>query len=274
MKIISMANKPRSIDDYRGVIYSKSGKWIGGQDVIIHGHSLFSDLFNQASYMQIIVLNATGKLVSKRLANWLENNFMCMSYPDSRIWCNQVGAYAGISGTSPSAATVSGILAADSRAYGGSQTTKLAMQALLDSFNRHINGESLEDIISSAPLKHGKPALIGFVRPVDKKDERITPHIQMSKQLGFGVGQYMEFAMELSQLLEAKFSSGINIGGYTAAFLLDQGFTPEEGYRIKAGCVASGVTACYIDNYKTAAEHFLPMKCVDISYTGKNKRKL
>ena len=271
-KIIIM--KANSFDYYHNKIVSKVGKWIGGDDVLIRNHSLFNELFNKTSYMQVLVLNATGKLISKQLSHWLENNFICMSYPDSRIWCNQVGAFAGVAMTSPTAATVSGILAADSRAYGGSKTTKLAMQSIKQLFTAYKNGTAIESLIQNAPLKHGKPALIGFVRPVEKKDERIQPHIQMTKSLGFGIGPHMKFAMALSDVLEQKFGSGINIGGYTSAFLLDQGFTPDEGYRIKSCCVASGVTACYVDNFSKKPEHFLPLKCSDINYTGKPKRQL
>ncbi|MER2491866.1 hypothetical protein [Catenovulum sediminis] len=261
-------------DSKRNKISTDIGKWIGGQEVYIRNHPLFAELFMQYSYMQIQVLNVTGKLISKELATWLENNFMCMSYPDARIWCNQIGALAGMNATSPSAAITAGVLAADSRAYGGSLTTKLAMAFIQQAVNKIAMGQPVEQLIAEAPIKHGKPAIVGYVRPVDKKDERILPHQRMTENLGFKKGPHLRLSEQLSTFLEAEYGSGINIGGYTAAFLSDQGFTPEEGYQIKALCVASGVAACFSDNVNHKKHEFLPKRCEDIRYTGPQIRSL
>ena len=261
-------------DVKQNIIQSKIGKWIGGQDIHVHQYTLFNDLFEKISYMQMMVLNITGRIISKELAQWLENNFLCMSYPDARIWCNQVGALAGTTQTSPTAATVAGILAADSRIYGGSQTTMLAMEYIQAALVKFEAGQSIDEIIANEPLKHGRPAIIGFARPVNKVDERIIPHQKMTKNLGFTVGKHMQLANDISKCLVEKFGSGINIGGYTAAFLSDQSFTPKQGYQIKSLCVSSGVTACYIDNLKHNNNEFLPQKCSDISYSGPKIRTL
>lgn len=258
----------------RTKIESSIGKWVGGDDISVRGYSLFNDLFNNISYMQMIVLNATGKRISSQLAKWLENNFMCMSYPDSRIWCNQVGALHGVMQTSPSAATALGSLAADSRIYGGSQTSESAMKYLQSAFSSFENGASISDIVNQAPLRNERPAIIGFARPVIRDDERIGPHQTMSKTLGFEEGKYMQFALSLSRHLEENYSMGINIGGYTGAFMLDQGFTPREMYLIKNICVSSGVTACYSEFFEKSENSYLPQHCEDISYTGHAPRPL
>ena len=65
-----------------------------------------------------MILIIIGRLVDKRLADWVEAGFLCVSWPDSRIWCNQIGALAGSLKTSPVSATMAGVLAADSRMYG------------------------------------------------------------------------------------------------------------------------------------------------------------
>lgn len=124
-------------NDKQGIIETDIGQWLGGKDIHVHHYTLFNDLFEQINYMQMMVLNITGRIISKNLATWLENNFLCMSYPDARIWCNQVGALAGTTHASPTAATVAGILAADSRIYGGSQTTKLAMEFIQLALKKH-----------------------------------------------------------------------------------------------------------------------------------------
>lgn len=261
-------------DKRRRAIFSNIGKWTGGEGVNLRGYSLFDDLFNQATYMQVIVLNATGKMISTELAKWLESNFMSMSYPDARIWCNHVGALAGAMQTSPTAATTAGAMAADSRVYGGSQTAQSAMEYLQSAFARVENGESIADLVNSAPLKQGRPAIIGFARPIVRNDERIEPHRKMSLALGFEVGKHMQLANAISDYLEEHYQMGINIGGYTSAFMLDQGFSPLEVYRIKNMCVASGVTACYTEYYDLPEQSLLPQRCDDVHYQGVTIRSI
>ena len=258
----------------RNRIDTDIGKWTGGVGVDVRGYSLFDDLFNKISYMQMLVLNATGKMITAELGKWLENNFMCMSYPDARIWCNQMGAFAANTHSSPTAATVAGCLAADSRVYGGSQTSEYAMTFIQQALQRHQTGETIEQIVASVPVKQGKPAIVGFARPVARTDERIEPHREMSQSLGFEIGPHMALANAISEYTEKHFNMGINIGGYTGAFMSDQGFTPREVYLIKNLCVASGVTATYTDNQKPQRKSFLPLQCDDVAYTGHAKRSV
>ena len=258
----------------RNKITTTIGKWQGGVDVTIRGHSLFKDLFDQASYFQVLVLNVTGRLISKNLSTWLENNFMVMSYPDARIWCNQIGALSGTLNVSPSAATAAGALCADSRIYGGSQSTYVTMKFMLTALTLFEEGKTVKSIIDTLPIKQGMPAVPGFVRPVAKDDERIEPHIRMAKRLGFVDKKYSLLAKEISDYMQATYSMGINIDGLTASFLLDQAFSPEEVYRINSLRVASGVTACYGDNFDQGENSFLPLACDDIEYTGPAPREL
>ncbi|GLX80306.1 hypothetical protein tinsulaeT_36460 [Thalassotalea insulae] len=255
-------------------IFSSVGHWQGGEDVIIEGHSLMNDLMINASLMQVNILNATGKLVARNVADWVETNFMGLSYPDSRIWCNQISAYAGDTKTSVVAAASAAILGADSRAYGGGQTTQSSMTFLQVAYEDYTHGASFAQILQKARIINGKPMIIGFARPIDKDDERLQPYKDSQLRLGLEMGKYLKFAFELSDYLFEHFGLSINSGGYAAAFLLDQGFTPEEGYKIKAFAVIGGAIACYRDLEHSPANSFLPMKCQDIDYIGVAPREL
>jgi len=261
-------------DDKQDKITTSIGKWEGGKDVIIRGYSLFNDLFDQVSYFQVLVLNVTGRLISNNLSTWLENNFMVMSYPDARIWCNQIGALSGTLKSSPTAATAAGTLCADSRIYGGSQSTLVAMNFIHKALFDFEHGLAIDDIIEKLPIKQGMPAVPGFVRPVASDDERIEPHKKMTKRLKFPSGKHSELAEKISKFMEKKYSMGMNIDGYSAAFLLDREFSPEEIYQINALRVASGVTACYVDNLQYPENSFLPLRCEKIKYAGPKKRTL
>jgi len=270
----SSVNNTQYWDQRKDKIITDIGKWEGGVDVTIRGYSLFNELFDQVSYFQVLVLNVTGRLISSELSRWLENNFIVMSYPDARIWCNQIGALSGTLHTSPSAATAAGSLSADSRVYGGSQSTLVAMKFIRNALVDFKAGLSVEGIINKLPIKQGMPAVPGFVRPVAKDDERIAPHKIMTKRLGFNNGEYAILADKISSSMEKKYSMGMNIDGYSSAFLLDQNFTPEQIYQINCLRVASGVTACYSDNLQHPENSFLPLHCKEIEYNGPKIREL
>ena len=261
-------------DERNNKIFSHVGHWQGGVDVIIENHSLMHELMKNASLMQVHILNATGKYVERSIANWLEINFMGLSYPDSRIWCNQISAYAADTNASAVAAVSAAILSTDSRAYGGSQTTFSCMTFLATSYHKYIHGESLSSIISGEKVKNGKPIIVGFARPIDKDDERLKPYELMQKHLAIEVGPYLKFAKQLSAYLDQHYSLTINSGGYASAFLLDQGFTPIDGYNVKAYAVASGAIACHRNLVASPPNSFLPLQCSDVQYTGKAYRQI
>lgn len=255
-------------------ISTSVGKWTGGKDVICHGYSMMNELLGKVSYMQMIVLNATGKLVDKQIALWLEGNFIGVSYPDARIWCNTIGALAATTKASVVAATTAGTLGADSRGYGGSQTSVGGMEFIQKALDMKKSGKSIEQIVSNENFKNEKPVITGYARPVARTDERLKPHEEMTKTLGFKIGEHLTLAYEINDFLEERFNLAMNVAGYSCAFLSDQSFTPQEVYRIKSLMVASGVTACYADFLERPANSFLPQKCDDILYVGKAVRKL
>jgi len=102
----------------------------------------------------------------------------------------------------------------------------------------------------------------------------LIPLEKVAEELGFEVGEHLELAYEIDQILTEKFDESMNFNAYTAAFLSDQGFKPQEVYQICSIAVTSGVTACYVDSFERPAEAFLPLRCDDIEYQGPPSRKL
>ena len=255
-------------DKIRNKVYSSVGKWIGGKTVFVRDKNLFDDFFDKKSYFQLYFYSITGREMSSEFSIWLENNFMCTSYPDQRIWCNQIGSLSGGTKVSPVAGVVSGILSSDSRAYG-CQTTFRCMNFLKDLKVKKDAGFDVFEYIKSVPKKNGLPSIPGFIRPVNVQDERI-PHLEkMTTRLGFEVGEYMSLANEVSSYMIAEYDSGMNIGGFTSAFFLDRGLSPQEGYQLKSMSVASGVMACFVgERTKNSENGFLPFHCSDIEYVG------
>ncbi|MGH1485146.1 MAG: hypothetical protein ACRBCI_02930 [Cellvibrionaceae bacterium] len=270
----SNQNTIKELDKNRHTIRSKTGGWFPGKGVFSHGYSMLDELVGEKSYFQIMILNATGKLVERRLADWIEAIYGCLSWPDPRIWCNQIGALAGSAKTSVIAATAVGSLAADSRSYGG-RTLIDGMNFIQSSYRKLSNGMSTEEIIEKEIQKYaGKPYITGFARPLAKGDERLEAMERVSKNLEFQEGEHLILAYEIENILLKRFDEGMNINGYISAFLSDQGFSTDEVYRIFSMMVMSGVTACYLEQLNKPSDSFLPLRCDDINYIGQESRKV
>lgn len=261
-----------TLDKQRGKIFSKTGGWFPGKGVFTHGYSMLEDLVGEKSYFQILILNATGKLVDKELADWIESICGCLSWPDPRIWCNQIGALSGSARTSVVAATAMGCLASDSRAYGP-YTLIDGVKFIQHALQQNKAGMSPSDIVKEVTdANRGKPYITGYIRPIAKGDERIETMERVTEKLGFDQGEHLLLAYDIEKVLMEKFDEGMNINGYMSAFLSDHGFTPEEVYYMYSMMVASGVTACYLDTLKKPSESFLPLRCSDIDYQGAESR--
>lgn len=254
-------------DDLRRIIRSRSGGWRVGEDVFIHGRGLFADLLGRASWFQLLVLNMTGRLPERRLADWLEGTFMCLSWPDARIWCNQIATYAGALRTPPTAAASAGIMASESRLYGPG--TALASGAfIIDAQHAFERGAAPAEIISAYCKRKRTRAIPGFARPVAKGDERVAAMRRYAAALGFTVGKHMTVANAVEQELFISTGESMNLAGYITAFLSDQGFTPAEIHALYAVCVESGLLACYREAVANPPDSFLPLRVDDINYIG------
>ena len=262
------------LDNNRNVIRSSTGGWRVGQGVYSHGYSMLDELVGEKSYFQIMILNATGRLVERRLADWVEATFGCLSWPDPRIWCNQIGALAGEAKTSVVVGTTSGIMAADSKMYG-MYTMLDGMNFIQSALEEYNNNQTPADIINNnIKQNRGKLNITGYVRPIAKGDERIEAMQRVSKQLKFNDGPHIKLAYQIENEIKNRFDEGMNINGYMSAFLSDQGFSANEVYQMSSNSVMSGVTACYLDTVQKPNDSFLPLRCDDIEYLGHEKRNI
>ena len=270
----SSSESIQALDNNRNVIRSSTGGWRVGQGVYSHGYSMLDELVGEKSYFQIMILNATGKLVERRLADWSEAMYGCLSWPDPRIWCNQIGALAGEAKTSVVVGTTAGIMAADSKMYG-MYTILDGIEFIQSALDKYNNNQTPAEIINDNIKKNrGKLNITGYVRPVAKGDERIEVMERVSKQLKFNDGPHIKLAYQIENEIKKRFDEGMNINGYVAAFFSDQGFSANEVYQIFSTVVMSGVTACYLDTVQKPNDSFLPLRCDDIEYLGHEKRNI
>ena len=261
-------------DERHGKIRSKKGGWRIGEAVYCHGYSMMEELVGKVSYFQVLILNATGRLPERRLADWVEALYVCLSYPDDRIWCNQIGSLAGTMQASGVAGVSAGVLASDSYHYGVGPIIAGA-EFIIEAVKKKRAGMSIEAIVVSEARRPGsKPKITGYMRPVASGDERIEAMERVTDQLGFIPGEHLQTAYMVSEVMQSRFNETMNINAYTMAFLADQGFSPKEIYRIFTISVNSGVNACYIEAAEAPPEAFFPLRCCDIDYQGHPPREL
>ncbi|OGQ97272.1 MAG: hypothetical protein A2521_16010 [Deltaproteobacteria bacterium RIFOXYD12_FULL_57_12] len=262
----------RHWDDRRGRIFTSKGGWVIGEAVYHHGYSMMDDFIGQVSFFQVLIMSVTGRLPERRLADWVEAIFICMSYPDARIWCNQIGSLAGTMRASCVAGVSAGILATDSYHYGPGSLIAGA-QFIVDALKKKKHGMTAEDILRQYQ-RHpdSKPTIIGYARPVASGDERIEAMERLSVQLGFERGEHLTLAFEIDEIMRQKFNERMNINGYGTAFFSDQGFSVEEIYRFLAVVANSGIHACYVEAADSPAGSFFPLRCQDLEYQGKAAR--
>lgn len=261
----------------RGKITTNRGGWRIGEAIYNCGFNMMDDLVGQKSFFQTLILNVTGKLPSEKMAQWFEASFICLSWPDSRIWCNQNGALLGTSNGSPVAAAASGILSADSRMYGPGSIcggAEFIIRALAWSKQGKSPREIIEKELSTTHTKPGnKPVIVGYARPIATGDERVEAMEKVTKALGFKEGAHLALAFEIHQTLAKHYQENMNYVGYVTAFLVDQGFSVKQIHRIYSTWVHSGVHACYAEANDNVAGAFLPLACNDIEYTGVAPRR-
>jgi citrate synthase len=260
-------------DRWRGVVRSSRGGWKPGHGVALAGFSLFDDIVGKKSYFQLLILSVTGRMPERRLADWLEAIFSCLSWPDPRLWCNQVGALSGTLRGSPIASIAAGVLASDSKVYGPGvlPDTADSVRAIAE---QRRQGVPIEAIVRSY-LKGGqqRPVIPGYWRPLMKGvDERVVYMSRVAGDLGFEAGPHLQACLELSDYLYETYEEGINLAGYIMAFLLDSGMMPREIHRLLSMAVMAGVHACYSEAMDRPANSFLPLRCDDIDYQGVPER--
>jgi len=255
-------------DHHRGKIRTHIGGWKIGEGITTHGYSLLDDLVGKASWFEIFILSITGKMPEQRLAKWVEAIYGCMSFPDPRIWCNQIGSLAGTVKSSPISGVTAGIYASDSRMYG-SGTLPAAYDFLSQAMQQHQMGIDVKGIIKSQCRRLGsKPIIPGYGRPLATGDERVPMMNAVTEELGFEWGRYICLAREIDQYMLEEHEESMNLATFIVAFLRDQQWNRKQICRVTWGLVTAGVAACYSEAYDKPAETFLPLRCDDIEYRG------
>jgi citrate synthase len=259
-------------DSLRGIVRSRIGGWKIGKGVTTYGYSLLDDLVGQVSYFELLILSITGKMPEPRFAKWLEAAYSCLSFPDPRIWCNQVGALAGSMRTSPVSGITAGVQTSDSTMYGPGTAFAIA-EFQHSAQEQYQQGISVQAIVEGRSRRKGtQPVLPGYGRPIATGDERVLAIKKVTENLGFKPGPYMLLALEIDRYMLDNYGESMNLATFTFVFLRDQQWGVEQIRQMTSLIVSAGVAACYAEAYDKPADTFLPLRCEDIDYRGAASR--
>lgn len=234
--------------------------------------NMMEELVSNCDYFQVLVLNCTGRLPPKALGDWLSGLFICLSWPDPRLWCNAMGAFSATLNGRVGSGVTAGILSSDSTMFGSTEIMEATSSFMLSSLKQYEKGSNAAEILRNHMTVGGKyrrkTPIPGFARPLANGDERVETMRQLARKLGFRERRCERLAVEIEkELLEIQGQS-INIAGYVAAFMSDQGFSVAENGRLFTTVVNSGVHACYAEEIENPPLSFKPTACADITYTG------
>ena len=257
----------------RGRILSRKGGWELGKGITLHGYSLLDDLLGQASFFQVLILSVTGRLPEPRYAQWLEATFICMSWPDARIWCNQVSAFGGELRTTSTSAIAAGIISSDSTMYGPGASLD-AIEFIQQAQRFTSEGGSVADFVEQVARTRTGLKAPGYGRPIAKGDERVAAMIDYTSKLGFEEGPYFKLSIEIEAYLLEHYQESLNLAGYMSAFASDQGYSKLEMQRMISTCVSGGLHSCFSESRDQSSDSLLPLRCEDIEYTGPDERRL
>lgn len=266
-------NAPTIWETRRHRVVTRKGGWRIGEGVRVGAYSLLDDMVGRHTFFELLFLEVTDRMPSPELARWIEACFLCLSFPDPRIWCNQIGALAGTMRCTPGAAVSAGTLASDSGMYGPGAARSAC--EFIDEVTREVRtGESIESIVARRTTRSGRLRAPGYSRPIASGDDRVGALCRFAAELGMSEGEHVGVAWRLDAHLRTRGSDSLNMLGYVVAFVLDNGVSTEECYRLFTLIVNAGVHACYSEAADEPAGTFLPLRVDDVEYTGEPPRAL
>ena len=260
-------------DQRNRTIFSRKGGWELGKGITLHGYSLLDDLVGTSSFFQVLILGITGKLPEERIAKWTEATFLCMSWPDPRIWCNQVSTFGGELRTSNINAVAAGMMSSESMIYGplaGLEAVKFIHHA----YEFTLKGGNTKEFIETVATTRAGLKAPGYGRPIAKGDERVAAMINYAQELGFDEGPHLKLALEIEEHLLTTHQESLNLAGYMAAFGSDLGYSISQLHRIITMCVSGGLHSCFAESRDQPSDSFLPLRCDDLKYTGPEERTI
>lgn len=262
---------PQSLLDNEQYWVTDMGAWFPGERVVFRGKDLFREL-GESSWMGLLLYGITGRRFDAQQLRLFEGIWtLCTSYPDPRLWNNRVAALAGTA-RSTAALAVSAANAVSEASLYGRRPDIRAIDFLLRTQSRLDAGADLETLVREELTRHR--GILGYGRPLVRRDERIQPVMALAEKLGFADGVYVRLAFAVERvLLQGRWRLQMNIAATLAGLAADQGLSRSEYYQFMVLSFSAGMFPCYTDALDKAEGAFFPLRCERIDYGGAERRR-
>ncbi|MDH5181827.1 MAG: hypothetical protein OEY07_19365 [Gammaproteobacteria bacterium] len=246
------------------------GGWIPGERVVYRGKDLHTEL-HELDWLALFVYGITGRYFTENQLTVLNAVWTCTSFPDPRIWNNGVVALAGTARSSASLGISAALAISDAGIYGNGPCVQ-ALEFVLRAAAATDSGVKLEVFIQQE-LDQGK-TIYGFGRPLTGVDERIPHLMSVIKTNGLHEGKFLSLILKTAKYLhQDRRKLQLNVAGIFAGLAADMGFTAEEYNLFIVPLFLAGMPPIFLEASSKPAGTFFPLRCEQIVYHGKQRRR-
>lgn len=246
------------------------GAWFPGERVVFRGKDLFKDL-GKLGWMELLLYGITGRRFNQNQIRLFEGIWVIStSYPDPRLWNNRIAALAGTARSTGNLGISAAIAASEANIYGQQPAIKCIdffyrAKAKLDA------GIDLTLLVKNELTTYRN--IYGYGRPIVNNDERITPLLNLARNLGFADGYFVNLAFDVNETLKrGRWRLRMNVAALISALIADQNLSTQQHYLLMVLCFTGGIFPSYIDASNKPEGSFLPLRCSRLQYTGVENR--
>ncbi len=245
------------------------GAWFPGERVVFRGQDLHRDL-GRLEWLDLYMFSVTGRHLPDHHLRMINALWVQTSFPDPRLWNNQVSALAGTARSTGNLAIAASFAVSEATIYGRRADIR-AVDFLQKTREAVDTGADLGELIETRLAESRN--VPGYGRPVVSQDERIRNLLPLVEELGFADGPYVKLAFEIERVLENRRRRlRLNYGGLAAALGSEMGLDPKEHYFGTMLAFLAGMVPCFLDAGAKPESSLLPLRCSRIEYQGVPRR--
>lgn len=260
---------PQALLDSEDHHVTEMGAWFPGERVVFRGKDLHGEL-GRVEWLDLYMFAITGRHLPYRHLQMINALWVHTSFPDPRLWNNQVSALAGTARSTGNLAIAASLAVSEATIYGRRADIR-AIDFLLNTRSAMDAGADLGEIVEERLAE--SRSVPGYGRPVVSQDERIRNLMPLVEEFGFSEGQYVQLAFQIERFLESKRRRlRLNYGGLAAALGAEMGLSVKEHYLGSMMAFLAGMIPCFLDGDSKPEGSLLPLRCSRLEYQGRPRR--
>ncbi len=260
---------PSTLLESEDRLVTEMGAWFPGERVVFRGCDLHHDL-GRLEWIDLYMFAITGRHLPHHHLQMINALWVQTSYPDPRLWNNQVSALAGTARSTGNLAIAASMAVSEATIYGR-RTDIRAIDFLQHTRRALAQGADVVELVEQRLAQ--TRSLPGYGRPVVSRDERILNLMPLVEEYGFAEGEYVRLVFSIEKILEQQRRRlRLNYGGLAAALGAEMGLSPREHYLGSMMAFLAGMIPCFLDGADKPEGSLLPLRCSRLEYEGHPRR--